>query len=87
MQLSNPGRHLDRFFSDMSRIDPEMKNPVLASLYLSLDRLIGSLPHPELAKTLLKMMSLLHEKNITEEMITVMAEVVITDANGSVSYS
>lgn len=71
----------------MYRIDPDMEHPVLTSLYLSLDRLVGSLPHPELAKTLIKMISLLNEKNITEDMITALAEVVITDANGSVSHT
>lgn len=53
--------------------------------FFALKRLAASLENPELCKTVLKMLSLLDEKNITPEILTSLTEVAISYSPESVS--
>lgn len=76
---------IDRYIANLTGIDERGEDPVEASIYLSLERLVDSVPHPNLARTLLQMISLLDQKYITGDILTSMAEVIIVEANGNVS--
>lgn len=76
---------IDRYIANLTGFDERGEDPVEASIYLSLERLVDSVPDPNLARTLLQMISLLDQKYITGDILTSMAEVIIVEANGNVS--
>lgn len=77
-------KYLEEFFRDLNRLDHQ--NAVNACFCLCIERLVESLEHHDLACSMIKMISLLDEKNITANILTALAEAVIVDANGHVSY-
>lgn len=79
-QLISGSDCLDGFFRSMSAIEAPS---IISAIHLSMKRLLDSLPHTDLARTLLKMISLLNEKNITMEMLVSMAEVALSPVYSS----
>mgnify|MGYP001793238895 FL=1 len=86
MQLDkDPKEVLDDYFSSLD--DIRAPNTAIATMQLSVDRLIESIETPEVAnvvKDVIKMLSLLDEKNITSDIIISCTEVALVVANGKV---
>lgn len=66
---------LDKLYNDLDIID--VANPINACFTFCIERLIESLEHPDLIQSLIKMISLLDEKNITADVLTTLAEVIL----------
>ena len=81
----DPKEVLDDYFSSLD--DIRAPNTAIATMQLSVDRLIESIETPEVAnvvKDVIKMLSLLDEKNITSDIIISCTEVALVVANGKV---
>lgn len=72
---------LEKFYNNLDHIDSQ--NKVNACFTFCIERLIDTLERPDLIRSLISMISLLDEKNITADIFTTLAEVVI--ANDRVS--
>lgn len=76
---------LNKFYEDLEIIDEE--NKAQSCIRLCIKRLVDTLEHPDLNLSLIKMISLLDEKNITADIFTSLAEVVVVETQVRVSYS
>lgn len=74
-QLSDLSGTLNKFYEDLDNIDAD--KPISACFTFCIERLIESHEHPDLIQSLIKMISLLDEKNITADILITLAEVVI----------
>lgn len=74
---------MEAFLHYLDTEDPQIRDN--AYFYQSIERLVENLKIPELGRLLIKMISLLDEKNITTDIFIALAEVVIGNADRQVS--